>query len=151
MASVKHHLTTIIYNFLAVVLLVSLIAAPIYFAKNFAQVAGVKSQSNYLLVSQIDKFPGMTFSQSGQNYTINFTKQATSQAYLQVFIINNPTNGAKTYTIKSNNSKNTLFFGEDLKNQQTKINIPAQSSAPISLLSQSPQDTQSATFQILSD
>lgn len=145
------YLLRIVTNTLAVFVLLTLIAAPIYFAKNFAQVAGVKSQSNYLLVSQIDKFPGMTFSQLGQNYTINFTKQATSQAYLALFIINNPTNGAKTYTIKSNNSKNTLFFGEDLKNQQSKINIPTQSSAPISLLSQSPQDTQSATFQILSD
>ncbi len=147
----KHHFLTIGLNFSAVVLLLALIMAPIYFAKNFAQVAGVKSQSNYLLVSQIDKFPGMTFSQSGQNYTINFTKQATSQAYLAILIINNPTNVAKTYTIKSNNSKNTLFFGEDLKNQQTKINIPAQSSAPISLLSQSPQDTKSTTFQILAN
>lgn len=147
----KKYLIRIVTNTLAVFVLLALIAAPIYFAKNFAQVAGIKSQSNYLLVSQIDKFPGMTFSQSGQNYTINFTKQAASQAYLALFIINNPTNSAKTYTIAANNSKNTLFFGEDLKNQLDKINIPAQSSAPISLLSQSPQDTQSATFQILSE
>lgn len=145
------YLLRIITNTLAVFVLLALIAAPIYFAKNFAQVAGVKSQSNYLLVSQIDKFPGMTFSQSGQNYTINFTKQAISQAYLALFIINNPTNSAKTYTIKSNTGKNVLFFGEDLKNQQSKINIPAQSSAPISLLSNSNINTQSATFQILSD
>ena len=144
----KHHLLKISLNFSAVLLLLVLIVIPIYFAKNFAQVAGVKSQSNYLLVSQIDKFPGMTFSQSGQNYTIEFTKQATSQAYLALFIINNPTNNAKTYTIKSNIGNNTLFFGEDLKNQQSKINIPAQSSAPISLLSESETDTQSATFQI---
>lgn len=144
----KHHLLKISLNFSAILLLLVLIITPIYFAKNFAQVSGVKSQSNYLLVSQIDKFPGMTFTQTDQNYTINFTKQATSQAYLALFIINNPTNDAKTYTIKSNNANNTLFFGEDLNNRQTKINIPAQSSTPISLLSQSPRDTQSATFEI---
>ncbi len=147
----KKYLVKIVTNTLAVFLLLVLIAAPIYFAKNFAQVAGIKSQSNYLLVSQIDKFPGMTLSQSGQNYTINFTKQATSQAYLAIFIINNPTNNAKTYTIVTNNAKNTLFFGEDLNNLQNKINIPAQSSAPISLLSQSPQNSQSVTFQIQAD
>jgi hypothetical protein len=147
----KHNLLKVTLNFSAVVLLLALIITPIYFATNFAQVSGVKSQSNYLLVSQIDKFPGMTFSQSGQNYTINFTKQATSQAYLALFIINNPTNGAKTYKIMSNNSKNTLFFGEDLKNQLNKINIPAQSSAPISLLSESPSDVQTVTFQMSSD
>lgn len=147
----KKYLIRIVTNTLAVFLLLALITAPIYFAKNFAQVSGIKSQSNYLLVSQIDKFPGMIFNQTGQNYTINFTKQATSQAYLAVLIINNPTNGAKTYIIKSNDGKNTLFFGENLKNQQTKINIPAQSSAPISLLSQSKVDTQSTTFQILAD
>ena len=144
----KHHLLKIGLNCSAVFILLVLIATPIYFAKNFAQVSGVKSQSNYLLVSQIDKFPGITFTQTDQNYTINFTKQATSQAYLALFIINNPTNSAKTYTIRSNNTKNTLFFGEDLNHQQTTINIPTQSSAPISLLSQSPQDVQSATFQI---
>lgn len=144
----KHHLLTISLNFSAVVLLLALVIAPIYFAKNFTQIAGVKTESQYLLISQVEKFPGMTFSQSGDMYTITFTKLAPAQAYLSVLIINNPTNESKTYTIKSNNSQNTLFFGEDLKNQMHKINIPAQSSVPISLLSTSITNSQSATFQI---
>ena len=144
----KHNILTVTLNFSATALLLVLIATPIYFAKNFTQVAGVKSESQYLLVSQTEKFPGMTFSQSANNYTITFTKQAKSQAYLSVVIINNPTSQTKTYTIKNQSLENKLFFGENLISQQIKINIPSQSSAPISLLSQSPQDAQSVTFQI---
>ncbi|MEK7581432.1 MAG: hypothetical protein AAB512_04055 [Patescibacteria group bacterium] len=144
----KHHLATIVYNLLAVFFLVSLIAAPIYFAKNFAQVAGVKSESPYLLVSQTEKFPSMTFSQSQNTYTITLTKQVPSQAYLSIIIVNNPTSETKTYTIKNQSTENKLFFGENLNNQLIKINIPSQSSTPISLLSQSATDAQSVTFQI---
>lgn len=144
----KHHFLTIALNFSAVLLLFVLIISPIYFAKNFAQVAGVKSESAYLLVSQTEKFPDMTFSQSQNTYTITFKKQAPSQAYLSIIIINNPTGETKTYTIKNQSNENKLFFGENLNNQQIKINMPAQSSAPISLFSQSTTDTQSATFQI---
>lgn len=147
----KHHLLTITLNFSAAALLLVLIATPIYFAKNFTQVAGVKSESQYLLVSQTEKFPGMTFSQLQNTYTIYFTKQAPSQAYLSIIILNNPTNNTKTYTINNQSTENKLFFGEDLNNQQTKINIPAQASTPISLLSQSPTDAQSVTFQIQAD
>lgn len=144
----KRKILTILANSVAVFLLAALIIAPIYFANNFSQVAGVKTESQYLIISQTDKFSGMTFNQSGGIYTITFTKQAPSQAYLSIIIINNPTNDTKTYTIKNQPTDNKLFFGEDLKNQQTKINIPAQSSVPISLLSKSDLGSQSATFQI---
>ncbi len=144
----KHHVLTIALNFSAAALLLALIATPIYFAKNFVQVAGVKSESQYLLVSQIDKFPGMTFSQSQNTYTITFTKQAPSQAYLAPIIINNPTNDTKTYTINNQSTQNKLFFGENLNDQQITINVPSQSSTPVSLLSQSKADTQLITFQI---
>ncbi len=144
----KHYVLTIALNFSAAALLLALIATPIYFAKNFVQVAGVKSESQYLLVSQIDKFPGMTFGQSQNTYTITFTKQATSQAYLALIIINNPTNDTKTYTINNQSTQNKLFFGENLNDQQITIKVPSQSSTPVSLMSQSKADTQSITFQI---
>lgn len=144
----KNHLLSIGLNFSAVMLLISLFASPIYFAKNFTQVAGIKSESPYLLVSQVGKFPGMTFTEADNSYSISFTKQAPSQAYLSILIINNPTNKAKTYSITNQSTENKLSFGGDLKDQQTKISVPPQSSVPISLLSQSTANSQSATFQI---
>src|SRR3989344_94449 len=66
-----NHFTKITLNFLSIVLLVSLIAAPIYFATSFAKVAGVKNASKYLIVSQVDKFPNLTLSQTD---TINVSK-----------------------------------------------------------------------------
>ena len=147
----KLKLQTVIANLSAFFLLTALIIAPIYFANNFSQVAGVKTESKYLLISQTDKFPQMTFNQSANSYTITFTKLTPSQAYLSVVIINNPTNETKTYTINNRSTENKLFFGEDLNNQQTKISIPSQSSVPISLLSTSTTNTQSAAFQIQAD
>lgn len=125
----------IIANFCAVILFVALIAAPIYFAKNFAQVAGVKSQSEYLVVSQVEKFPGMTFSQDSNNFQISFIKQGASQAYLGVLIVNNPTNETKKYSLQVNSAGNKVFFGQDLENQPTQISLPPQISIPISILS----------------
>ena len=144
----KNLLSVIAVNFLTITVLLTLFSAPIYFARNFTQVAGVKTESTYLLVSQIAKFPNLTYEQVGENHKISITKQAQSQAFLSVFILNNPTETSKTYSIITVSGDPKVFFGEDLKNQLNKINIPAQSSAPISLLSQSPADTQSATFQI---
>jgi len=133
----KHnHFLTITLNFLAVVLLVSLLAAPIYFAKNVAQIAGVKNQTNYLIVSQIDKFPGMMFSQDGARYEISFERQNPSQAYLSVVILTNPTNEAKNYNLISSGGSTKIFFSEDFQNPKTEIKIPAKSTIPISLLSE---------------
>lgn len=142
------HLAIIISNSLAVLLLLALVATPIYFARNFAQVAGVKTESSYLLISQIEKFPGMALKQESNNYSISFTKQAQSQAYLSIFIINNPTNGTKTYTILNSSTENTAFFGESLNNREITISVPPQSSVPISLISSSQTAAQAASFQI---
>jgi len=143
----KRHFSVAISNSLAVLLLLALVVTPFYFAKNFTQVAGVKSESAYLLVSQAGKFPGMTFTEADNSYSISFSKQAPSQAYLRVLILNNPSKESKTYTINNASVDNTLFFGEDLKNPVTKISMPAQTSVPISLISRGVSD-QTLDFQI---
>ncbi len=145
------HFLNISLNFLAVVLLITLIAAPFYFAKNFSQVAGVKSQSPYLVVPQVDKFPSMTLTQNGNNFQITFTKQNPSQAYLSVLIINNPTNQPKTYELQATKGSQTVFFGESLESPLTKINVPAQASVPISILSSASTSTQTVEFAIHSN
>ena len=48
-------------NFSAVLLLSALIVGPLLIAKNMAKVAGVKSESKFLVVSQIQKFPNLKF------------------------------------------------------------------------------------------
>ena len=132
----KHHpLLKICLNFSAVILLLALIITPFYFAKNFSQVAGVKSQSPYLVVSQVEKFPGMTLTQDAASFQISFTKQGASQAYLGVLIVNNPTNETKKYSLQESSTNNNVFFGEDLQNQLTQISMPPQTSVPVSILS----------------
>ena len=131
----KNKLIKIALNFLAVVLLIGLIATPFFFAKNFARVAGVKSQSQFLVVSQVEKFPEMILSQEADRYQITFTKLGPSQAYLGVLIINNPTNQTQTYDLKVTSGSAQVFFGEDLNNQLTQISTPSQASVPVSLFS----------------
>jgi len=131
----ENKLIKITLNFLAVVLLIGLIATPFFFAKNFARVAGVKSQSQFLVVSQVEKFPEMILSQEADRYQITFTKLGPSQAYLGVLIINNPTNQTQTYDLKVTSGSAQVFFGEDLNNQLTQISTPSQASVPVSLFS----------------
>ena len=146
----NRHFLKISLNFLAVFLLISLIAAPIYFAKNFAKVAGVKSESKYLIVSQIDKFPNLKLTQSGDTYQISFTKLGESQAFLDVLILNNPTSESQTYSIDVTSGSAQVFFGHDIKNIQTKISVLSQTSVPMSLLSDETGSsaTQSVEFAI---
>lgn len=124
-------------NFLAIILLIGLIATPIYFAKNLTKVSGIKSESKYLVISQVEKFPGMVFAQSDNQYIINFTKLGPSQAYLGVLVVNNPTDHTQTYSL---DPSNTVFFGQDLDNRLTQISIPPKTSVPISLFSDESQD-----------
>ena len=132
----KHnHFLKITLNFLAVILLLSLIATPLYFAKNFAQVAGVKSSASYLVVSQIEKFPNLSFSQSADIYSITFTKQGSFQAFLGILILNNPTDSTQTYGLAQTFGQGKLFFGENLEDQLATISVPSQTSVPISLYS----------------
>lgn len=152
----KNHFLKITLNFLSVLLLISLIAAPIYFAKNAASVAGVKSESKYLLVSQIDKFPNLKLSQTGNSYQISFSKLGASQAFLDILILNNPTDQTQTYSLQRLNlaggsTSNTIFFGHDIGTLQTKISVPSQTSVPISLYSTDGESTQLIEFKIQTD
>lgn len=145
----KTNFSTVIVNFLGVLLLITLIMMPLYFAKNFAKVAGVRSQSPYLVVSQVEKFPGMTFTQDSNQYQITFDKLGPPQAYLGVLVLNNPTSDTKSYQINVLSGATQVFFGEDLANQTTLIKVPATSSVPISLLSQGESaSTQTIEFTI---
>ena len=89
-----------------------------------------------MVVSQVEKFPGMYLSQTGNRYEISFERQNPSQAYMAVLIVNNPTNKAKTYSLQASSGATTAFFGEDLDSLLTQINVPAGVSVPISLISQ---------------
>lgn len=122
-------------NIVAVLALVGLISSPIYFATHITKIAGVKSQSQFLIVSQVEKFPRMKLTQVGNIFEINFEKYAQSQVFISVLILNNPTNQSKTYSLKTNSSQNKVFFGEDLINQPKTINVPPQGSVPISFQS----------------
>jgi len=131
----RRHLLSFTLNFLGIALLITLIVAPIYFARNFAKVAGAKSESKYLLISQVDKFPNMTFIQEGDNYRISFSKVGPQQAYQQVFIVNNPTDSPQTYSLEVTSGASKVFFGENLDNQLTKISLPQSASVPLGLFS----------------
>ena len=131
----KYHFFKIILNFLAVVLLIVLIATPIYFARSVSKVAGVKSESDFLVVSQIEKFPNLTLEQEGDIYRIYFNKQGSVQAYLGVLIVNNPTGINRKYTIYEISGDALPFFGEDLHTTPISIVIPSKASVGISLYS----------------
>src|SRR4030065_95805 len=90
----------IFLNFSAILLLSALIVGPLLIAKNMAKVAGVKSESKFLVVSQIEKFPNLNLTQRENAYSISFTKQGSSQAYIGVLIVNNPTDATQTYSIE---------------------------------------------------
>lgn len=145
----NHHLLKVTLNFLAVVLLIAIVATPLYFARQFSKIAGVKSTSPYLVVSQIEKFPNLKLLQEENTYKISFQKQGPVQAYLGVLIVNNPTNQTQTYAFNITSGTAKLFFGEDLQNQQTQISVPAGISVPISLLSDTDnQEAQTVKFAI---
>jgi len=143
----------IFLNFCAVLLLTVLIAGPLLIAKNMAKVAGVKSESKFLVVSQIEKFPNLNLVQRENTYSISYTKQGPAQAYIGVLIVNNPTNSTQTYGIEVTNGASQVFFGEDLDNQQAEISVPPTASVPISLFSgsEASTDTQTVEFSIGSD
>lgn len=146
----RSHFLKITLNFCAVVLLVSLLLAPFLFARSFVRVAGVKSESKYLLISQVEKFGGITFSQNSLDYKIAFSKLGASQAFLGVLILNNPGAAAQTYSIEVLAGEANVFFGEDLNNQLFTIAVGPQTSVPISIYSDvaSGLDSQTAEFAI---
>lgn len=136
-------------NSLAIVLLLSLLATPFYFAKNIGKVAGVKSQSKYFLVSQIENFPNLSYSQTQDTYKVNFTKFGQKQAYINVFIINNPTENTQVYKIEKISGNATVFFGEDTENKVQKISLPQSTSSTLSIISEEEnQENQIVEFKI---
>ena len=91
----------------------------------------------------------MFLSQVGDRYEISFERQNPSQAYLSVLIVNNHTDETRTYSLQASSGATTAFFGEDLENLITKINVPAGVSVPISLFSQGDSSsTQTIEFTI---
>lgn len=144
------HLLKITLNFLAVILLISLIAAPVYFARNFAKVASVKTEAQFLIASQVENFPNLTMNQVGDRYQITFTKQGPSQAYLQVLILNNPTGQTQIYQLENLVGTAIVFFGQDQNNLYTQVPVPSLTSVPISLFSpaQDPTSTQTIEFTV---
>src|SRR3989338_9780564 len=104
-------------NISSVLLLVALIVGPLLIAKNMAKVAGVKSESKFLVVSQIEKFPNLALTQRENTYSISYTKQGLLQAYIGVLVINNPTDRTQTYSLNEVSGQAWAFFGEDLGNQ----------------------------------
>ena|SRR5438309_8832005 len=145
----SRHLFVPIANLSAILLLVALIAAPIYFAKNFSKVAGAKNEAKYLIISQVEKFPQMKLVQEEDSYQLIFAKQSESQAYLGVLILDNPTNSTKTYALETASVDSKPFFGQNQDNQLTRISLPASASIPISIISQG--ESQQAEFKITAD
>lgn len=133
----KHHLLKITLNLLAVFVLISLVAAPFYFAHKSTDIAGVTSQSAFLLISQIEKFPQMKFSQDGTKYTLALPNSAN--AYLGVLILTNPTGSTKTYSIES---RHGIFFGENLEDQISSVSLPSGTSIPISIFSREDKEVE---------
>jgi hypothetical protein len=65
---------------------------------------------------------------------LTFQKQGNSQAFLSVFILNNPTAKAQSYTIQVNSGQASVFFGDDIGNQQTTVTVSPSASIPISMV-----------------
>ncbi|MBI3341502.1 hypothetical protein HY024_00085 [Candidatus Curtissbacteria bacterium] len=145
------HLVTVVANFFGMLVLVSLLALPFYFSSKVVQsgnVAGVKSTSPYILISQIDKFPGLQFSQQSNNYKISFDKISKSQAFIGVLLISNPTNKSQTYQLISQNTTAKMFFGDDLNNQIQMITLPSAATVPLSIYSVGLPDQETVEFKI---
>lgn len=124
-------------NFGAVLILMTILTAPFYFATSFtkpANIAGAKTQNPYIIISNVANFPQMQLTQTGSLYTITFVKVAQSQVFTGVLTITNPTKSATTYELVSTGD-GMFFFGEDPGNQLTRITLPTGASVPISLFS----------------
>ena len=134
-------------NFSAVLLLTALVVGPLLIVRNMAKVAGVKSESKFLVVSQIEKFPNLALTQRENKYSISFTKQGPSQAYLGVLIINNPTGTTQAYSIERISGDTQPFFGENPDDQLTKITVPASASIALSLFSDAGSESESQTVE----
>lgn len=142
------HLFASLVNFAAVIVLLVIIATPFYFAGNMAKVAGIKSTAPYLITSQIEKFPNVSLTQQGQMYQISYTKLSQVQEFQELLILTNPTTSTQNYRVLTISGESRVYFGKVAENQAAQISLPAASSVPISLFSDSQDQTFSAAFQI---
>ena len=143
----KHYLTAIA-NFLAVLVLLGIFASPFFIARNLTKVAGIKSTAPYLITSQIEKFPNVSFSQTGQVYSIAYSKLSQNQEFQELLILTNPASHAQKYQISKLSGTADVFLGTDSKAGVTHITLPAGSSVPVSLFSPSLDQIYSVEFTI---
>lgn len=132
-------------NLLTFLFLVMLIGIPFYFAKNTSKVAGVKSESHYLLISQLENFPNITAEQVGKKYTLAINKLSSPTLFTEIFIINNPTSTYKTYEISSSEN---VFFGTSQSSIKKNIVVAPNTSVPISVLEPSSAKHATISFEI---
>lgn len=144
----SRHIASAVANFTAFLVLSTIIAAPFYLAKNITKVAGIKSTVPYLITSQIEKFPNVSLTQQGQIYQISYTKLSPNQEFQELLILTNPTSSTQTYRILNISGQARVYFGKVAENHASQISLPAAASAPISLFSDSQDQTFSAAFQI---
>ncbi|GEM_PF-4041323 len=130
----KRHLFYISANFLSVLFLIALIFAPFYLAAKSTEVAGAKSKASFLLVSQVEKFPNIKLEQESDKYRLFFTTYAENTLFTSVLIINNPTQSGEKYKILTVKGNSKLFFGETIDDVRSLVEIPPNTSVPISLL-----------------
>lgn len=143
----KHYLTSFA-NFFAILVLLGIFASPFFIARNLTKVAGVKSTAPYLITSQIEKFPNVSLSQTGQDYRITYSKQSPNQEFQELLILTNPTSGTKKYQISQPSGNAQVFFGKDSQVPSVQISLPSGSSVPISLFSASQDQNYSVEFTI---
>ncbi len=139
------YLFFVLSNFFAVLLLVSLIISPFYFAKNFAKanmVAGVQTVAPSMLAFQAENFPNLAFSQNEDKYQVSFTKVGPTQAYLGIGILTNQTDTKRTYELQTQ-SRAKVFFGQNLEEQKDQTSLSAGASTAISVFS--PQEASAAS------
>lgn len=143
-----NHALSAFANFASVVVLLVLVLSPFFLAQNISKVAGVKITVPYLVTSQIQKFPNVSFFQEGETYRFSYAKSSLNQEYQGLLVLTNPTSQSQTYSISRLSGYADIYFGEDSKASETKITLPAGSSVPISLFSGSLDQTLLVEFNI---
>lgn len=140
-----------IANLLAVVNLILIIALPFFLANRMVKVAGIKTAIPYLISSQIQRFPNLTFSQEGQTYSLIYSQFAPSQTYQSVLILTNTAAGTQNFSLVSVSGQGQVFFGEDPKIKVKQIALPSGASTPISLFSDEPDYSQNSKLDFSID
>lgn len=141
-----NHYLKITLNFSAVILLFGLISLPLFFAANFAKVAGEKTSAEYVAISHADNFPNLDITGENEKYQVSFTPVGAPQAFLGIMTLVNPTDTVKTYSFETTGEAE-IFFGQDPQNRPVKITLPPHAQTSISLYSQS-GGNQSITFTV---